>query len=182
MPSDWESVYAAAYRRLVAQVAAVCGSRVEAEEAVQEAFVRALGLSGHRAVVDEPEAWLYRVAVNQVRSRWRHLLIARRVHARLASEPAPESRESGYEQRRALLDAMRRLPFAQREALALFYLADLPIDEVAARTEVPVGTVKARLSRGRTALAQLIGPEISGLPDPVGTAPRSHAAGGEKNV
>src|SRR5262245_30022709 len=61
--ASWEDVYTAHYRRLVVLVSAVAGSRVEAEEAVQEAFVRALGLTGRRAVVDDPEAWLYRVAV-----------------------------------------------------------------------------------------------------------------------
>ena len=52
--------------------------------------------------------------------------------------------------------ALRQLPAAQREAIALHYLADLPINEVAAATGVPVGTVKARLSRGRAALAVLL--------------------------
>jgi len=56
----------------------------------------------------------------------------------------------------ALMAAMRRLPAAQREAIALHYLADLPINEVATATGVPVGTVKARLSRGRAALAVLL--------------------------
>ena len=44
--------------------------------------------------------------------------------------------------------ALRRLPSAQREAIALYYLADLPIHEVATATGVTVGTVKSRLSRG----------------------------------
>ena len=52
--------------------------------------------------------------------------------------------------------ALRRLPAAQREAIALHYLADLPVHEVATATGVPVGTVKARLSRGRAALALLL--------------------------
>ena len=66
-----EEVYAGQYRRLVALVTAVIGSRVEAEDAVQEAFVRGLGLFKRRAALTDPEAWLYRVAVNVARSRWR---------------------------------------------------------------------------------------------------------------
>ena len=57
--------------------------------------------------------------------------------------------------------ALRRLPLAQREAIALHYLADLPVAEVASSLGVPVGTVKTRLSRGRAALAVL----LSGSPD-----------------
>ncbi len=58
--------------------------------------------------------------------------------------------------RLALMAALRRLPAAQREAIALHHLADLPVAEVALTLGVPEGTVKARLSRGRAALAVLM--------------------------
>ena len=58
--------------------------------------------------------------------------------------------------RLALMTALRRLPVAQREAIALHHLADLPVAEVALTLGVPEGTVKARLSRGRDALAVLL--------------------------
>lgn len=155
--TGWEEVYAGQYRRLVALVVVVAGSRVEAEEAVQEAFVRALGLTGRRAVVDDPEGWLYRVAVNVARSRWRRLLVARRVAERVPPETAdPDGPHGLTDSRLVLLAALRRLPFGQREALALHYLADLPVEAVAVRVGVPIGTVKARLSRGRSALARLL--------------------------
>jgi RNA polymerase sigma-70 factor (ECF subfamily) len=157
LDTGWEQVYASQYRRLVALLTAVAGSRQEAEEAVQEAFVRALGLTGRRAVVDDPEAWLYRVAVNVLRSRWRRVLVGRRatatIAARQAVEPGVHERSDS---RMALLAALRRLPFEQREALALHYLADLPVDAIARRLGAPVGTVKARLSRGRDALGRLL--------------------------
>ena len=150
----WEDVYAGQYRRLVILLTAVAGSRAEAEEAVQEAFVRALGLTGRRAVVDDPEGWLYRVAVNLVRSRWRRVVRGRRAVALLSTvdEPGPDRSDD----RVALLQALRQLPFEQREALALHYLADLPLAAIAARIDAPLGTVKARLSRGREALAKLL--------------------------
>ncbi|HEY0698035.1 MAG TPA: sigma-70 family RNA polymerase sigma factor, partial [Micromonospora sp.] len=56
----------------------------------------------------------------------------------------------------ALLAALRDLPEGQRHALALHYLVDLPVDEVAATLGVSAGTVKSRLSRGRRALAALL--------------------------
>jgi RNA polymerase sigma-70 factor, ECF subfamily len=155
-----EEVYAGQYRRLVALVTAVAESRAEAEEAVQEAFVRALGLVGRRAALADPEAWLYRVAVNLVRSRWRRARNGRRLAARLAPEVDDAgSAHARTDSRLVLLAALRKLPFEQREALALHYLADLPVSEVARRVGVPLGTVKARLSRGRDALAGLLADE-----------------------
>src|SRR3954465_14774038 len=110
MADGWEGVYASQHRRLVAQVAAVCGSRLEAEDAVQEAFVRALGLTGRRAVVEDPEAWLYRVAVNVARSRFRRLLTAPRYAPRLAVDATPPPDEHGrVDTRMALLAALREL-------------------------------------------------------------------------
>jgi RNA polymerase sigma-70 factor (ECF subfamily) len=55
-----------------------------------------------------------------------------------------------------LLAALRQLPAAQREVIGLHHLADLPVAEVAETLGIPVGTVKARLSRGRAALAHLL--------------------------
>lgn len=155
--TGWEEVYAGHYRRLVALLTALAGSRVEAEEAVQEAFVRALGVSGRRPVVEDPEAWLYRVAVNVLRSRWRRVLAGRRAVARLSVPDGTVAEDSELvEDRVRLLGALRRLPFEQREAIALHYLADMSVEAVAVRVGSPIGTVKARLSRGRDALARLL--------------------------
>jgi RNA polymerase sigma-70 factor (ECF subfamily) len=165
--TGWADVYAGQYRRLVGLLTALAGSQAEAEEAVQEAFVRALGLTGRRAVVDDPEAWLYRVAVNVLRSRWRRVLAGRRATERL-SPPDGVGRDAvaGVDARMELLHAMRRLPFVQREALTLHYLADLPLDTIAARLGIPLGTVKARLSRGRASLARLLTEESVSEPAP----------------
>jgi RNA polymerase sigma-70 factor (ECF subfamily) len=54
----------------------------------------------------------------------------------------------------AVVEAMRAVPLQQRETLALFYLADLSVQEIAATLKVADGTVKSRLNRGRTALAE----------------------------
>jgi RNA polymerase sigma-70 factor (ECF subfamily) len=57
----------------------------------------------------------------------------------------------------ALVAALGRIPVAQRTAIVLHHLVGLPVAEVAAETGAPEGTVKARLSRGRKALAELLG-------------------------
>ena len=151
-------VYVASYRRLVGQLTGVTGDPLEAEDVVMEAFARAVTRHREFARVDNPEAWLRTVAVNVARSRWRRL-------SRMPTTPlelADGDRSStAYDDlpadRVALLAALRALPAAQREAIALHHLADLPVHEVAATLGVPTGTVKARLARGRARLADLLG-------------------------
>jgi RNA polymerase sigma-70 factor (ECF subfamily) len=149
------AVFEASYRRLVGQLYAVCGDLTEAEEVVAEAFARAVQHQRTFVRLDNPEAWLRTVAVNVSRTRYRRgLRVVHREHDG-ARRPALD------DERLALMAALRRLPSAQREAIALYYLADLPIHEVATATGVTVGTVKSRLSRGRAALAVL----LADLPD-----------------
>lgn len=143
-------VFAASYRRLVGQLYAVCGDLATAEDAVQEAFVRAIdhGRAFRRA--DKPEAWLCRVAINVQRNRWRRLRTYLGLEPRLV-EPARtfESVPDHVE----LMAALARLPETQRVAIVLHHLVDLSVQDVAATLGVPTGTVKARLARGRAALA-----------------------------
>jgi RNA polymerase sigma-70 factor (ECF subfamily) len=151
-----QRVYNQSFRRLVGQLYGVCGDLAEAEDVVSEAFVRAVARSGTFDRLDNPEAWLRTVAVNLSRSRHRRRLLAERF-GRHSTDGRPEQHPPDLsEERIALVSAMRALPSGQREALALHYLADLPVHEVARNLDVPVGTVKARLSRGRTALARLL--------------------------
>lgn len=149
-----QTVFDASYRRLVGQLYAVCGDLAEAEDVVAEAFVRAVDRRRTFEAVDNPEAWLRTVAVNLARSRHRRRKLGERLHL---SAEAPVRHPDLAADRLALVEALRSLPFAQREALGLHYFADLPVHEVAAVLGVPTGTVKARLSRGRTALAGLLG-------------------------
>jgi RNA polymerase sigma-70 factor, ECF subfamily len=144
------AVFEVSYRRLVGQLYGVCGDLVEAEEVVAEAFARAVQHQRAFVRLDNPEAWLRTVAVNVSRSRFRRRLRVVRSEREVVHHPDLD------DDRLALMAALRQLPAAQREAIALHYLADLPIHEVATATDSPVGTVKARLSRGRAALAQLL--------------------------
>lgn len=143
-------LYDASYRRLVGQLTAVTGSREEAEDVVQEAFARALHHSRTLLAVDNPEAWLRTVAVNQARSRWRRVKRFAGLLPDLLPDPPPGIEDEAVVD---LVAALRTLPTAQREAIALHHLAGLPVHEVAATLGVPTGTVKARLARGRAALA-----------------------------
>jgi RNA polymerase sigma-70 factor, ECF subfamily len=164
-----QEVYDASYRRLVGQLTGVTGDPVEAEDAVMEAFARAVNHRRSFLEADNPEAWLRTVAVNVTRTRWRRSRFFRDVSHRLAAE---QSYADLPEDRVALLAALRQLPAAQREAIALHHLADLPVAQVAETVGAPVGTVKARLARGRTALAVLLSDDPA-VPDPTtGRSPR----------
>jgi RNA polymerase sigma-70 factor (ECF subfamily) len=154
-------LYHACYRRLVTQVYAFTTDLTEAQDVVQEAFARALARPRGLADLDNPEAWLRTVAVNVVRRRWRRrklldavLLRDRPVARFVEPPPGPE--------RADLRDALATLPATYREVVVLHYFADLPVEEVAALLEVPTGTVKSRLSRARTALADRLGDYRSG--------------------
>jgi RNA polymerase sigma-70 factor (sigma-E family) len=147
-------VFHASYRRLVAQMYGLCADLAEAEDVVQEAFVRALARPGHFRRLDNPEAWLRTVAVNQIRSRWRRLKRHGRLQHKLA-EPEAAAVELAPDHV-DLVAALRRLPAAQREVVALHHLGDVPVAEVAQALGVPVGTVKTRLARGRATLARLL--------------------------
>ncbi|GAA1853843.1 RNA polymerase sigma factor [Microlunatus capsulatus] len=150
----FEELYALCYRRLVGQVYAMCGDLAEAQDCVQEAFIRAWR---HRRRLDldrSPETWVRVTASRLAISRWRR---ARK--ALLDPDRALTGRNSAREPgiaHLALLEALAKLPLEQRRAIVLHHLCDLPVAEIAAETGAPVGTVKARLSRGRAALAVLL--------------------------
>ena len=152
-------LYAASYRRLLGQLIGVTGSVAEAEDVVQEAFVRGLDHPRRLLGTDNPEAWLRTVAVNLARSRWRR---AQRFIG-LAPKLVEEPRAGDSDAHVVLLEALRALPAGQREVIALHHLADLTVEQVAETLGLPTGTVKARLSRGRAALFTLLleeGPHV----------------------
>jgi RNA polymerase sigma-70 factor (ECF subfamily) len=161
---EFDDFYAAAFQRLVGQLYAMIGDRDEAQECVQEAFVKAWS---HRKQLDRaraPEAWVRTTAYRLAVSRWRRTVRSRRDPDRALQATAERGGPS--EDRVALVEALRQLPEAQRRALVLHHVCDLSVADVAAELGVPEGTVKARLSRGRAALLALLGDNPqNGLPE-----------------
>ena len=151
-------LYAASYSRLVGVVGAVCGSTHEAEEAVQEAFVRLMGQWPKVSRYDDPEAWVRKAALGFASNRRRKALNGVRAalrHGPPSDAPAPTG--DAVDLRRALA----ALPRAQREAVVLQDLG-LDIAGIARHLDIPVGTVKSRLSRARAALAPLLREDVTG--------------------
>ena len=156
-----QELYAASYRRLLGQLIAVTGNVAEAEDVVQEAFVRGLDRPRRLVGADNPEAWLRTVAVNLARSRWRRAQRLVGLRQQLVQEP--HDADGDTDGHVVLIQALRRLPAGQREVIALHHLADLTVEQVAETLGLPTGTVKARLSRGRATLATLLvqeGPHV----------------------
>ncbi|UYM03479.1 RNA polymerase sigma factor [Solicola gregarius] len=154
MPQDARTLYDTQYVPLVAQLHAMCGDRAEAEDAVQEAFVRALLKPDAFAALDNPVGWLRTVAVNQIRGRWRRRKRHRAVEHLLVDDAKPAPGLSPHYV--AIVAALQQIPFAQREAIVMHHIADMSVGQIADALGVPAGTVKARLSRGRAALANLL--------------------------
>ncbi|MFK3980205.1 RNA polymerase sigma factor [Micromonospora sp. NPDC050397] len=146
----FNSFYEGSYRRLTAQIHAYLGDRAEAEDIVQEAFVRAWQRWPTVCRYDDPSTWVRRVAWNLATSRLRRLTVAARI---LRRQPPPALSPPPNPDHVALVAALRRLPDRQRRAVVLHYLADLPVLTVAEELGVPKGTVTSLLYRGRNQLA-----------------------------
>ena len=142
-----------AYPRLVAAVALVCGSRPAAEDAVQDALLRAWQRSERGEEIESLNAWVTTVALNQARSGLRRVLAERRARSRLGhdvSVATPSGERIDVER------ALTALPRRQREAVVLRYYLQFDTREVAAALSVNEGTVKSTLFRARATLAELL--------------------------
>jgi RNA polymerase sigma-70 factor (sigma-E family) len=146
-------LYQSCYRRLVLTTYALTNDLGVAEEITQEAFALAYGRRARVAAADHPEAWIRTVAVNLARRRGRRRAMLDRILRR--QEAAPPAAPAG--EHLDLHRAIQALSDEHRAVVVLHYLADLPVDEVASLLDIPVGTVKSRLSRARTALADALG-------------------------
>jgi RNA polymerase sigma-70 factor (ECF subfamily) len=156
-PDDFDALFVSRYDSLVRTLAAGFGNRSRAEEAVQEAFSRAFARWRRVRRLDDPAAWVRRVAINLILDERRRDERDARVSTRLhPSEPVVgRSAHDAYETHRAIVDALNALPRQQRLALALFYLDDLSVQQVADAMVVSVGAVKYHLHQGRNALREM---------------------------
>ena len=144
-PEAFERMYRGEYARLARGLASYGDG---AEEAVQEAFVKALVRWRHVGTLDDPAGWVRRVAVNQ-------LLNQRRSQTREAAATARLGRVTTQDPDIHLLDvadAVRGLSPQQRIAVGLRYGGGYPIDDVATAMDLSAGAVKYHLHAARERL------------------------------
>ena len=156
-------------RRLFAVCVRVLGSPSDAEDAVQETFVRlARGAAGFRGDA-KLSTWLYRVARNVCTDHVRY--DARRPStpvedvAAVADEPHADDLIGARETAMTLEAALARLDDQSRLLLLLVAVEGLSYAEAAAAVDLPVGTVKSRVSRARVRLGELLADRLEPTDD-----------------
>lgn len=151
-PVDWETLVAQNENRLYRTALAILGDPQEAEDAVQDAFVRFLEYRPDDLEI--PGAWLMRVMVNGCKSRLR--LAWRRVGPLpdTLAAPGPEEQEE--------LEELFSLPPEDRVVIHLYYYEGWSTGEIARMLGQRPGTVRSRLSRARERLRKLLEKESQG--------------------
>ncbi len=137
----------------------------DAAQVLQEVWLQVLrGLSALRKV-DRLAPWLYTVARRAAMNHYREQYAAPTREAEPDLDQIVDDEPSGadqFENAELVHFGLRQLGRAEREVLTLFFLQDLSLGEIAAVLEIPVGTVKSRLSRARRELRSLLDTELRG--------------------
>lgn len=140
--------------------------RHTAEDLASETFVRALE---HRSRFDPTKggerAWLFGIATNLLSKHWRSEVRGYRACERLGADPLRQGRDvdelvdrvDAQARGRALAGALAGLRAEERDVLLLVAHADMTYGEVAQALDLPVGTVRSRLHRARTAVRAALG-------------------------
>src|SRR6516165_11551537 len=159
-----EDAMAAFYREhgrvVLAQVLLVAGDRVLAEEIVQDTMLAVWRGAGSFRGESSVRSWAIAIARRQTRDRLRRQRLRVVDDAFLADQPGPGPGPEVMALDRAELaevrGAIRELVPAHREVLGLAFGSGLSLPEVAGVLEIPVGTVKSRLTAARTALNRIL--------------------------
>jgi RNA polymerase sigma-70 factor (ECF subfamily) len=144
-------------------------SRHDAEDLLQEVFVRLVRMISEYQHDGRFDAWLFRIAANLVRDRARRARTSRQVGTAvdeqgrewLADVPdddadAPSARLERGEQIDRMQQALGELPELEREVILLRHFSQLPFREIAEIMGTPLGTALARAHRGLAKLRELM--------------------------
>jgi RNA polymerase sigma factor (sigma-70 family) len=151
--ADRAALYRQTWPRLIGVLVSIGGSRADAEEVAQDAYVKLFARWDAIRRYDDPANWVRAVAVRTMISRLRRRQVATRALARLTGRPDTERGPVG-----AALDvaaALARMTPEQRAIVVLHDVLELPVEQIAVDLQLASGAVKSRLARARRALAPL---------------------------
>ncbi len=152
--ADFDAVFVARYDALVGSLAVAFGDRGRAEEAVQEAFIRAYSRWRKVRRLEDPVGWIRRVAINLLIDESRRDARKERAMSRLAvlHRERSDDHDDAHRGDDSLLATLAALPRQQRTAASLYYLDELSVAEVAKAMGISPGAVKYHLHEARAAL------------------------------
>jgi RNA polymerase sigma-70 factor (ECF subfamily) len=154
----FEDFYLREFRDVVGLAFALSGRSLVAEDIAQEAFMAAHRDWPRIGRYDNPGAWVRKVVANKARNVLRTHGREARARLRLAfKRGVPPAVYELPTEHAEVWSAVRSLPKRQQQVVALYYLADYTVTEIAAALSVAEGTVKAHLHQGRSALQQRLG-------------------------
>jgi RNA polymerase sigma factor (sigma-70 family) len=147
--SEFDAFYRAELPRLVALARALCGAAL-ADDVAQEAMLAAYRKWHRVRDLQHPAGWVRRTCANLAVSQYRRRMIEVRALIRLASRPDAAPLDERHEE---FWEAVHRLAPRQAQSVALRYVYELEISEIAETLEISEGSVKQHLSRARARLA-----------------------------
>jgi RNA polymerase sigma-70 factor (ECF subfamily) len=151
IPADPEREFDEFFRvecaRLIGQAYVYTGSLVQAQDLAHETLTRVWQRWDALRSFDDPGAWARKVLYNLATSEWRRAQVRRR------EEAVPRPIEGPDVEALALAQALRTLPVPQRHAIVLHDAMGVPVSDIALELDVPEGTVRSWLTRGRRLLA-----------------------------
>ena len=152
MGHEFEIWYRERHPRVIGVVATMCGDADVAEDAADEAFTRALAHWDRVCVMDAPDAWVTKVAINAMRRRFRRRATEARLLRRGSVATTAHLPSTNHE----LWAAVRALPERQRLAIVLRYVGDLTEADVGRAMGITRGAAAASLSGARRTLARTV--------------------------
>jgi RNA polymerase sigma-70 factor (ECF subfamily) len=146
--ATFEDFFEANHRRLFTALCLVTGNRHEAEEIMQDAFLRIFERWNRVVTLDDPEGYPFRAAMNVFRNRYRRAALA--VRRTFALAPPPADDLAAVEARHEVVRLLRELNPRERAAIVLTAILDLRAEDAGRMLGVKASTVRALAARARS--------------------------------
>ena len=161
-------------QRVFGLVLRMLGQRAEAEDLTQEVFVQVFKAIGSFRGDSKLSTWIYRIAVNLCKNRAKYLRVrhtseqdqldeladrlplSQARHANVAQMERPDEAVAGRQVEAIVRESIAEVDESFRECLILCDVEELPYEDIAEITELPIGTVKSRIFRARAQLRELV--------------------------